>query len=577
MSRSRISSVIITSPARIKDVLTSLQSSRRIALLMHEGQPVGHSPLIVGRGHFKLASSVPADRLRVRGWNAIYEFDLVPAGDGAYRFPRALDPVIRRRDRRLVGPDFIERVTLNGRALTVLDASWTGLRVEPCDDAVDGPLVLTLDPDWGDELTAQARVTHRCTTGVGLDLTPTGGDWEGYAEALSAALHPNTTHTAPSAVAVWAALQDWFFHIRGPGAQGFAEIQDAWEDAHQAVLDGETQGHVVLHQGGWGTLAFLNLYSRSWVGHQLGVLKRIHELEDRGQSEQVKRDLYMHCTELMQGRMAQRGAGDWWMIATCRTAPWLSRHWDYGRRHPVGVNVSVQPVDVNCMDPLNASVTAPDVEVLPVLDLRDVHARLSALRPDTFLQAFDLDPEHYDLAAARELLAPLGLELHRRTFVARDERGPMLYGIVEIATRGLNAFRLFDSLRFVPARDLSNADLERAWKALTIRAHAFFRGDRDVLIEDTPRDYFVVNFEERGRIGLPAYLEEFTADPLGHGFVWVVPGEVLPRFLERIWESTPHATGASPKPAQEFPDVRHRPDLRHPLAPDAAHPPARPG
>ncbi|MCP4808694.1 MAG: hypothetical protein GY884_25415 [Proteobacteria bacterium] len=568
----------IISPARIRDVLTSMQSSERIATLLRDGQVVGSSILRVRDGGIRLASSTPADRIRVRGWNALYEIELVGRGDGSFRIPRRLDPLVRRSDRRVDQLDgIIERVELNGQDLTPVDASWTGLGVRPEGALEDGAVIIHLTEDWGGfALAANARVAHRGSNRIGLELRPTDGEWSEWMIALSEQLHPNTTHTAPASQAVWEALQDWFFLIRGPGAQGFAEIKEAWQDAHTAVVDGETQGHVVLHEGGWGTLAFLNLYSRSWVGHQLGVLKRIHALRNRGHSEQVKRDLYMHCAELMQGRMAQEGVSEWWMVATCRTAPWLSRHWDFARSD-VGVNVSIQPVDVNCMDPLQPEARTTDVEVFPVHDLTPVHALLAERRPAAYLSALDLDPEHYDLVQARERLAPCGLELHRRTFVATDDRGPMMYGIIEIATRGLNAFRLFDCIRFVPARPLSARDLESAWHALTLRAHDFFRGVRDVLIEDTPRDYFVVNFEERGRIGLPDYLERFTADPLGHGFVWVIPGDALPAFLERIWESTPHATGEPPKPAKEYPDAVHRPHQRHPLASVAQEPPSSPG
>lgn len=562
----------ITNAARIRNVLRSLQSSDRKGTLLLDGRKTGTARVICGVNEFRLDPDHPADTLRIPGWAGVYEFHIRRKGNVCLP-PRNVLLSADRRDRRL-DPGASFEATADGEPVELVDLSWRGARLR------NAPLhIRSLDIlVEGDPIPVQHQVMWREGDDIGLALEPN----EELGEALSdELLHTRTTSTRPAARALWEALRDWYFQIRGPGETGFAAIHDAWAEVLQTQLRSSRSAHVVLHRQHWATLSFLRLYSRTWIGHQLGALRRMHAV-DRGDSEQIKRDLYAHCFETAQMRMDDE---PWWVMGSCRSASWLRRHWDFARSVESlgGVNLSILPVEIPTQTDLKVFDRRTDCELSRVDEDPDAMAllfeALARTRPEPWLQAFDLVPERYDLAETRARLAEDGLEIARRTWFASEDGDPKVAMVLEIATRGINAFRLFDSVRFfelVP--DLSEAELDRCRHALTVEAYDFFRGERDVL-DDGRRDYFVVNIEESGRMGIPKFFDHFeNHEPLGHGFSWVIPSASVPAFLERIWESTPNAAERNPPRLEGLRDDNHRPHTTHPLAhPDAQRPPPEPG
>ena len=560
----------ITNPDRIRSVLRSLQSSRREGWLFLAGEPVGRSGVEVWGDSFRLTRPAPADTLVIEGWSALYELRLRRGGRG-FRLPRSLLLRANRRDRRL---RLEATATADGREVEVLDLSWRGAGLRGAPPHFD-ELVLRIEDE---EYPVRHTIVWRREDELGVRLE----EDEDYRDAIGDHLHPWTTSERPAPQALWEALKDWYFQIRGPGQTGFAAIREAWEQVLNRNVRFSRSAHVVLHREHWATLSFLNLYSRTWIGHQLGALRKLRGLRDRGASERIKRDLYAHCFERAQMHMSDE---PWWVMGSCRSASWLTRHWDFARSIESlgGVNLSILPVEIPTAVFLKDFDRRTDCAVSRVDEDPDAMAllfeSLERSRPAAWREAFDLVPERYDLEEARARLAQDGLELHRRTFFARDGDRPLVAMVLEIATRGVNAFRLFDCVRFVDlVPDLPDADRNRARHALTVAAYDFFRGERDVL-DDGRRDYFVVNIEESGHVGIPAFFQHFeNHEPLGHGFSWVIPSASVPAFLERIWESTPLATDAPPPQPKDVDDDHLRPHADHPLAhPDLSGTPPEPG
>jgi len=550
----------ITNGRRIRDLLKSLQSSRREGELLLNGAPVGRSGVIVGRGGFLLSDPVPADTLRIEGWAALYEIPLRQAEKG-FRYPRSVLCSAVRRDRRL-RPD--GKVELGARVgdidVELIDLSWRGARIREAPLRLE-QLVIRID---GEDYEVEAEPIWREGNEIGLRIHPD----EDFAEAVGDLLHPNSTSIRPSPQALWEALRSWYFQIRGPGKTSFAKIHRDWTSVLSRKLLRGDNAHIVLHDGHWATVSIARLYSGGWVAHQLGSLRQMREV-DLGASEKIKRDIYEHVLERTQMTM---GDTPWWLVASCRSANWLTRHWDFVRTIEGlgGVNLSILPVEIPTQVFLKDLDRRTDCAVSRIDEDPDAMAlffeSLERTRPLAWREAFDLVPERYDLAESRANLGRDGLEIARRTFFASDGDRPLVAMILEISTRGMNAFRLFDSVRFVELEpSLSDEDLDRARHALTVAAYDFFRGDRDVL-DDGRRDYFVVNIEESGRVGIPKFLQHFEKHaPLGHGFSWVIPSTAIPAFLERIWESTPRATDAPIPQAKDASDDHCRPHDAHPL------------
>jgi hypothetical protein len=149
-------------------------------------------------------------------------------------------------------------------------------------------------------------------------------------------------------------------------------------------------------------------------------------------------------------------------------------------------------------------------------------AVLSRVRPRPYLEALDLVPSRFDLAAVRARWAGGGFSREREVLVARERGRPLAAAVVESADDALHLFGLLDSVRFYRL----SSDGDRALRSLVAAAHAWFaaRG----------KQTFVCFFEAEQLDSAP----QPGLYDLGAANLLAFPRPLMPDFLEHLYTIT---------------------------------------
>jgi hypothetical protein len=235
-------------------------------------------------------------------------------------------------------------------------------------------------------------------------------------------------------------------------------------------------------------------------------------------SRQVLRDVYSHVFE-----SALRDAGLRWVLAFLKADVRWHRmtHFEVARRYQAeGLGLDV-PFRLWELDARRSVRSQPGFEVgeCDEPEKEQVVVALGASLPQPYLEALDLVPDHFDLAATSARWQRAGLR--RRRVVLGARRGGQLVAaaILESSSPGSNLFGLLDSARLYAVRPGGEA----AFDALFDSVAAWFsaRGKERFV-------YFQEGANPAPRGGRD----------LGAGVLWLLSSTVLGEFLAHVHQVT---------------------------------------
>ncbi|MBZ4418458.1 hypothetical protein [Myxococcus sp. RHSTA-1-4] len=269
------------------------------------------------------------------------------------------------------------------------------------------------------------------------------------------------------------------------------------------------------------TFSVMKPYRSLWLTHQLA--KRQGGSRFERVPGQMLRDLYTCMVAHAQGDPGFR-----WLAAYIEsTVPFIHRaHVGFVERMAGTGRVLLRPLrmlDVTCDAPSGQDARGLEVGPATAGERALLAEEISRTRPACYVEALDLGPEALDLEEAARPWRAAGLERERHVVVARRGRTPVAAAVLEVGPLGTNPFRLLDSARLFPL----SAGGREAYPALLDAARRWYarRG----------RDGFVFLSEEDGDAEAARLRDEA---PEAKPYLWVIPSDLAPGFLEHIHEQT---------------------------------------
>lgn len=335
-------------------------------------------------------------------------------------------------------------------------------------------------------------------------------------------LYPTTQSNGEWAESVWDMFRDsGYFNLSGKSPEQFEELRSSYMKIDQrGAATPALFCNAVFPSGRGveGTVCMMKVYRSTWMMHQLA--KRRGD-GDPLASKQILRDLYTRAFEHTQTDQKFR-----WVIAyAVATVRWNQlSHFDFAQRHMEtgkAMSLPFQLMEATVFDaglsvPEGAEVgraTAEEVELL----LR----HLRSTRPSCYVDALDLINDATLSEVSRDWLRA-GLSRKRCIFVARRDGVPVAASIVECSETGANLFRLTDCLRLVVLAPGGDAALS----SLIDGARRWF--------EEHGKETFVYFREDED----PGPMQLAKLRDLGEGRFWVIAADLLPEFLEHLFEVT---------------------------------------
>lgn len=483
--------------------------------------------------------------LDVTGYNSVYRlhFDSVtPAGEGHVMtsLPKRIERLRHRQYRR---------GEVNG-ALTVAlyhplwprlpqikrevrDVSFGGVCfVTSADDDLMFPglsLPLIEVKETGGEL-VRLKGEVRSVSQVGdetlarVSVSPYASRDEGRWNRLVARmLYPTTESGAEWSEPVWDLFRDsGYFNLSGKEPDQFDLLKNSYIKVDQRGVN--VPGlfcHAVFpsERGVEGTVSIMKVYRNTWMLHQLAKRKGSSNVAN---PRQILRDLYTRAFEHTQTDQQFR-----WVIAYAEASVRWNQmsHFAFAQRHAgsgKAISLPFQLMEVSVPD--RAPQVPEQFEIGPAAprEVMELLKLVQRTRPPCYAEALDLVPEHADLAGVSRKWHKAGFLRERAILAARRGGAAVAVAIVECGETGANLFRLVDSMRLLPLAPGGDS----AFPALTDAARDWFR--------DRGKQAFVY-FRESEDPG-PSVLSRFR--DLGEGRFWVIAAELLPEFLEHVFEVT---------------------------------------
>ncbi|MDP2304994.1 MAG: hypothetical protein Q8P18_03095 [Pseudomonadota bacterium] len=399
------------------------------------------------------------------------------------------------------------------------DMVCAGLRLR--DIVVTTPLGATLHFD------AEVRIVHPPREGrgatCGLRLRPsTEADALRWNQVVGSVLNPTTRLGATWSEDTWSLYTaSGYFSLSGKAQAHFGALKAPFATAARKVDAAPQVGCQVVwpsERGVEASISLLKVYEHSWFGFQ--IAKRQGAPPDGHTGRQVLRDIHLRAFEHAQTDPDLR----WTTGLIQASAQWSKLvHYDLAQRYADSGFAAV--VDFHALEidvPLRVAKLDPNVG-LASEDERDVLLdALVARRPWAYRQALDLVPERFDLLTLKALWAKAGLTRERELLVVRNGTKVIAAATVESADVGLHLFKLLDVVRLYAV----SVDGVHAFPALLDAAAAWYRA--------RGRASFTCLLEE----GTPACASRLSPRDLGAGALTVLSTNLLPSFLEHLYEVT---------------------------------------
>jgi hypothetical protein len=415
----------------------------------------------------------------------------------------------------------------------VRDVSFGGIRVVTSldDDLLFPGLALPLielRDERGERVAIKGEVRSVGVSGgeavARISVTPhTSRDENRWNRLVARLLYPTTQSSGEWAESVWDLFRDsGYFNLSGKTPEQFDQLRSSYMKVDQRGAATPTLFCNAVFPSGRGvegTVSIMKMYRSTWMLHQLAKRRGGG---DPANSRQILRDLYTRAFEHTQTDQKFR-----WIIAYAEaTVRWNQMsHFDFAQRHIDTGKAMSLPFQLMEASVFDSGLSVPEVAEIgratePEIELLLEHLRTT--RPSCYVEALDLTPDCASLSGVSRDWLRAGLSRKRAIFAARRDGELVAASIVECSETGANLFRLTDCLRLIvlaPGGDAALAgllDSARRW------------------FEEHGKEAFVYFREHED----PGPMQVAKLRDLGEGRFWVISAELLPEFLEHLFEVT---------------------------------------
>jgi hypothetical protein len=539
----------ISANARIKSILESLFRNRATGSLQpSKGPSLSISAEALGSGRGELLFRVddspgpPPYQLRLSGYSSIFHFE-APAGNWldqtlAIPLPTRLVRLRTRRQRRRPAPQDARIAFEPGQwpsqplRLELHELSPLGLSFWLPSQLDERPAPGTRfaaalevpghpPAPLAGEIRSLALVRGRPLCGA----TFCDGDEEQMLmlrALLLPTLHPRVRTAGEMAEQVWDLYhRSGFFHLSGQTPERFAKLRSRFVHAARRLDTAPQLGFNAVRPSARGveaSLSQLKFYSGSWLGHQLAKLE---SSPDIGEARLILREIYLGTYERLQFHPDVR-----WLLGYCKSdIRWMQRaHIEFVERHQqTGLACSFPFWLTECATEPGAAPN-PDVGVATAGQTAQLLEAIARARPWAYVEALDFVPDRFALAPVRREWGDAGFRRERETLVLRRDGQALAAAVLESTDAWVNLFHLLDSVRLFSLVD--DADVVTLFAPLLQAARSWYyaRGKSTfTCIWEEPK------LEPATRLGL---------SNLGEGRLFVLSSDLLPDWLEHVWEIT---------------------------------------
>ncbi len=491
--------------------------------------------------------------IELRGYNSIYRMEvsqLSPWRDGfASPVPTRVERIRHRWSRRgkvkgcwmveflhpLWDVPVIRRelrdVSFGGICFTCEidgDLVYPGLRL---------PLLKVIGPNGESvQLNGQVRSVQPGRDGqdvvCGMSISPAlAGDNAAWTQLVLKTLNANTDSGSEWTEQLWDLFEaSGYFNLSGKSPDAFDELKRSFE-----VVAERTSSEVQLScQAVWpsergieASCSVLKAYAGTWMLHQ--VAKRRGGFRTNGATPHVLRDIYMRSFEHIQADPAFR-----WAISYVEASvPWMQRsHIAFATRHEgeMAMAMPFRLMEASCA--ISGDVGSRRYEIATMT--LDEHIQLLSVlvqsKPTPYIESLDLVPSRFMLDAAGRAWGDADLDRSRTVLVARRGSRAVAAAVLETGAVGTNLFRLLDGVRLFAL----TPDGVDAFPALLEAARSWYRA--------RGRESFIYMWENLHEV---AHTHAAKLKDLGEGRFWAVNTELLPEFLEFVFELTGRRAASS--------------------------------
>jgi hypothetical protein len=365
----------------------------------------------------------------------------------------------------------------------------------------------------GDEAVARVSVSHYSWR-----------DESRWNRLVARMLYPTTRSDETWGDPTWSLMKDaGYFNLSGKAPEHFVQLKTSYlqVDKQGASVPGLFCHAVFPADDGsvHGTVSIMKVYKSSWMLHQLAKRRGSCNVQN---PRAILRDLYTRAFEHTQTDQGFR-----YIFAYAEAdVPWNKlSHFAFAEKYVGSGKALAMPFRLMEVSVADRSPRVPDPAEIGLAVSREIGLVLGHVRrtrPACYVEALDLTPEHADLSGISRRWSQAGFMRDRAVFVARRGGVVVAAAIVECGETGANLFRLVDSMRLV---------------ALVTGGDGTFSS-----LVDAARDWF----RERGKDAFVYFRENEDPGPaevmklrdLGPGVFWVIASELMPDFLEHVFEST---------------------------------------
>ncbi|MDI1430286.1 hypothetical protein [Polyangium sorediatum] len=425
-------------------------------------------------------------------------------------------------------------VVVSGRP--VLDVSFAGLCFEVDADrdlVFPGLEMPDIEVCVGDEaplhmhgevryvLPARNGAKARC----GLKVAPRTSKDEGpWMRLVSQELHEKTLGGSETPESMWSLLQQsGYFNLSG-------KTPDQFEPLKKTFLEFGARAAAaprIICQAVWpsergieASLSVAKIYSGSWLIHQLA--KRPGKAPGVAHVRQILRDIYLRAFEYPQ----LDPAFTWALAYIDGEVPWSMAHLDFARPYVDQGLAAIRPFRLLEAQSAGTSeaISGERFDVGPAapFEIAWLVDELGKTHTAALLDALDLVPDRVELGETARLWKEAGMGRERVFFTARRAGVPVAAAIVETGETGTNLFRLLDCVRLYEFGRGGKA----AFVPLIEEARQFYR--------NRGKSSFVYMHEHPDG----EHIERCKMLDLGPGNCWAIAAQILPEFLEHVYELT---------------------------------------
>ncbi|XXX74207.1 hypothetical protein WMF30_41845 [Sorangium sp. So ce134] len=543
---------VIDDPRRVRDILSVLLRKKGIVRRAAESAPslcVMLSEVGVGTVRwFGIEGWSEASAVEIAGHSSVFRFNIraeqVRPGEIVSALPARVERLRRSLHERGVDVELAARflhpdwLHLPPVEAEVVDVSFSSLRLALGEGQppLTPRLKLALElPDGDDGVVhlkgevrsvsaAEGAAGQLCVVQV---VAAKREDERRWLRLVSRILHATTYGGTAWQAEFWDLFaSSGYFNLSGRRPENFEAMRPSFMRMAQrsAALPHLLHNVTCLSEHGIeGNFSVMKPYHSTWMFHQLA--KRPKSASNLS-SRQVLRDIFTRCCEYALADPECR----WVIVYAEAHVAWNERSFfEFARRHEatglalslpfrlMGVDVPAPPRGPPLADgaPLEIGEATPPEQAALL-------GQLCATSPRIYAEALDLVPGRLAMGPCIERWRSAGLERDRAILVARQRGEAAAAAVLELGELGTNLFRLLDSVRLIPMRPGGDA----AFGPLLDAACGWFRS------HDRPS---FIHFGERGKL---SYEGPASLNDLGEGRLWIVARELVPAFVEHVYQLT---------------------------------------